>query len=68
MRGARGKNKPVANELQSAGAAIVEIDFTDDAGVNRGKQAAIETAGGLGVMVDNVGLRPLAVGNQTHDG
>jgi NAD(P)-dependent dehydrogenase (short-subunit alcohol dehydrogenase family) len=56
MRDAKGKNKPVADELQSAGAAIVEIDVTDDASVDRGIRSAIETAGGLDVVVNNAGV------------
>ena len=56
MRGADGKNKPVADELQSAGAHIVEIDVTDEASVEQGVNAAMEKAGGLDVVVNNAGV------------
>ncbi len=56
MRGAEGKNKSVADELQSAGAAIVEMDVTDDASVTQGAAAAIEKTGGLDVVVNNAGV------------
>ncbi len=56
MRDAKGKNQQVAEELQSAGAHIVEIDVTDDASVDRGMTAAIEMAGGMDVVVNNAGV------------
>ncbi len=56
MRNTDGKNQQAADELQSAGAHIVEIDVTDDASVNRGVTAAIEMAGGMDVVVNNAGV------------
>ncbi len=56
MRNTDGKNQQAADELQSAGAHIVEIDVTDDASVDRGVTAAIEMAGGMDVVVNNAGV------------
>ena len=56
MRNTKGNNQQVAEELQSAGAYIVEIDVTDDASVNQGVTAAIEMAGGMDVVVNNAGV------------
>ncbi len=56
MRGASGKNKPVADELKSAGAHVVEIDVTDDNSVDKGVEQAIEITGGLDVVVNNAGV------------
>lgn len=51
-----GRNKASANELQAAGAHIVEIDVTDDNSVIHGTKNAIERAGGLDVVVNNAGI------------
>ena len=56
MRGVNGKNQAVAEELQSAGAHIVEIDVTSDDSVTQGVAAAIDKAGGLDVLVNNAGV------------
>ena len=56
MRGVNGKNQAVAEELQSAGADIVEIDVTSDDSVTQGVAAALEKAGGLDVVVNNAGV------------
>ena len=56
MRNAKSKNQQAAEELQSAGAHIVEIDVTDDASVEQGVTAAIEMAGGMDVVVNNAGV------------
>jgi NAD(P)-dependent dehydrogenase (short-subunit alcohol dehydrogenase family) len=56
MRDIGGRNKPVVEELSSAGAYIVEIDVTDDESVNKGVQQAIELAGGMDVLVNNAGI------------
>ena len=61
MRDAQGKNQSVASELQSAGAAIVEIDVTDEASVNQGIQDAIEKTGHLDVVVNNAGIGVLGL-------
>ena len=56
MRNAKGKNQQAAEELQSAGAHIVEIDVTDETSVEQGVTAAIEMAGGMDVVVNNAGV------------
>ena len=56
MRNAKGKNQQAAEELQSAGAHIVEIDVTDEASVEQGVTAAIEMAGGMDVVINNAGV------------
>lgn len=55
MRGAERKNKPVAEELRTAGALIVEIDVTSDDSVNHGVETAINMADGLNVIINNAG-------------
>jgi NAD(P)-dependent dehydrogenase (short-subunit alcohol dehydrogenase family) len=56
MRGVKGKNRQAASELTKAGAHVVEIDVTSDASVDQGVKAAIETAGGIDVAVNNAGV------------
>lgn len=56
LRDANDRNQPVAEELSSAGAQVVEIDVTDDDSVNVGVQQAIELADGLDVLVNNAGI------------
>lgn len=56
MRDIGSRNKPVADELSSAGAHIVEVDVTDDDSVNQGVHQAIELAGGMDVLVNNAGI------------
>lgn len=56
MRDAEGRNKAPAEECRSLGAAVVEIDVTDEASVEAGVAAAIEAAGGLDVVVNNAGV------------
>ena len=56
MRDAQGRNQAAAEELKTAGADIVEIDVTDDGSVDGGVAAAIETSGGLDVVVNNAGV------------
>lgn len=56
LREPEGRNKPVAEELKSAGALVVEMDVTDEASVNRGVGAAIELAGGIDVAINNAGV------------
>ncbi|WP_421784508.1 SDR family oxidoreductase [Hyphobacterium sp.] len=56
MRGASGKNKPAAEDLEKLGATIAEIDVTDDDSVTSGTQAAIEALGGLDVLINNAGV------------
>ena len=61
MRGVDGKNKSIAEELNSTGAHIVEIDVTNDDSVNQGVNAAIEMAGGLDVVINNAGVGVVGV-------
>lgn len=64
MRDAEGKNKIVAAELKKAGAAIVEMDVTDETSVNAGVQNAIALLHGLDVVINNAGRGVL--GMQEH--
>ena len=61
MRNAGSRNKASADELTAAGAHIVEIDVTDQTGVDAGIARAIEWAGGLDAVVNNAGLGVLGV-------
>jgi NAD(P)-dependent dehydrogenase (short-subunit alcohol dehydrogenase family) len=56
MRDIDGRNKPVAEELSSAGAHVIEIDVTDDDSVITGVQQATDIAGGMDVLVNNAGI------------
>jgi NAD(P)-dependent dehydrogenase (short-subunit alcohol dehydrogenase family) len=61
MRDPNGRNSSAAGELAAAGAQIVEIDVTDDAGVERGVKQAIGLAGGLDALVNNAGVGVLGL-------
>lgn len=61
MRNTRGKNRALADELSGRGAKIVEIDVTRDDSVTEGVANAIESAGGLDVVVNNAGLGVIGV-------
>jgi len=56
MRDVKGKNQSVADELEAAGAFIVEIDVTNDDSVDNGIQTALEKAGGLDIAINNAGM------------
>ncbi len=56
IRDPEGRNKSSANELQVAGAHIVEIDVTDNNSVMQGVKSATEIAGGIDVVVNNAGV------------
>jgi len=56
MRGVGAKNESVAAELKSAGAHVVELDVTSDDSVTKGVAAALETAAGIDVVVNNAGV------------
>lgn len=64
MRGVAGKNTEAAKELEAAGAAVVEIDVTDDASVETGVAKAIADLGGLDVVINNAGVG--VAGMQEH--
>jgi NAD(P)-dependent dehydrogenase (short-subunit alcohol dehydrogenase family) len=56
IRDPEGRNRSSANELQAAGAHIVEIDVTDNNSVMQGTRIAIELANGIDVVVNNAGI------------
>jgi len=64
MRSTEGKNKLVADELTNAGAKLVQMDVTNDKGVEEGVNKAIELLGGLDVVINNAGLG--VMGMQEH--
>ncbi len=64
MRGVDGKNKEAADELRAAGADIVEIDVTDETSVQSGVNSAVESLGGLDIVVNNAGVG--VIGMQEH--
>jgi NAD(P)-dependent dehydrogenase (short-subunit alcohol dehydrogenase family) len=55
MRNSLEKNKEVADELQRAGATIIEMDVTDTQSVDKAVKSAIEALQGLDVVVNNAG-------------
>ena len=61
MRQPDGKNKSVAEELQSAGANVVAIDVTDEDSVNRGIATLIDKVEGVDVVVNNAGVGVLGL-------
>ncbi|NAS13965.1 SDR family oxidoreductase [Poritiphilus flavus] len=64
MRSTSGKNAEVASELKAAGAVLVEMDITEENEVNRAVEEAIESLGGLDVLINNAGVGVL--GMQEH--
>lgn len=56
MREPAGRNAPAAAVLRALGAAVVEIDVTDDQSVADGTAAAIDQLGGLDVLVNVAGV------------
>jgi len=64
MRDVASRNKSKAEELQKAGAQIVEIDVTDDASVQKGVEHAISLLDGIDVVINNAGVGVL--GMQEH--
>lgn len=61
MRDVHGKNKAVAEELSTRGARIVELDVTNDPSVTIGVQNAIDSLGGLDVLLNNAGVGTLGM-------
>jgi NAD(P)-dependent dehydrogenase (short-subunit alcohol dehydrogenase family) len=64
MRNAAGKNQEVAKELEKAGAAIIEMDVSKTESVEKGMAKAIDTLGGLDVVINNAGRG--VIGMQEH--
>ena len=56
MRSTKGKNETIVQELQKAGVKLVEIDVTNEDGVNEGVSKAIKLLGGLDVVFNNAGV------------
>ena len=56
MRSRGGKNRTIAGALEAAGVAIVEMDVTDNAGVNAGVAATLDSIGGIDVVFNNAGI------------
>lgn len=64
MRTVTGRNEEVANELNSAGVELIEMDVTDTSSVDSGVKKAITTMGGLDVVINNAGVG--VIGMQEH--
>ena len=64
MRNVESRNKDKAEALRNAGAHIIELDVTNENSVNAAVQTAIDTMGGLDVVVNNAGVGVL--GMQEH--
>lgn len=56
MRSVSGKNESIAQELQAAGVELVEMDVTDEKSVDAGVVKAMDTLGGLDVVINNAGV------------
>jgi len=56
MRSISGKNNAIANELQSKGVSLVEMNVTNEESVNAGVKTAIEFMGGLDTVFNNAGI------------
>lgn len=56
MRTTTGKNETVASELKSTGIQLVELDVTKSESVDGGVKEAIETLGGLDIVINNAGV------------
>ncbi|WP_299851837.1 SDR family oxidoreductase [uncultured Roseovarius sp.] len=56
VRSRKGKNADTVEELEAAGASIVEMDVTDTASTEHGMAEAIERLGGLDVLFNNAGI------------
>lgn len=61
LRDVRGKNQKVAGDLSTLGAAVVEMDVTQDASVASGVKQALADLGGIDVVVNNAGVGVLGV-------
>ena len=61
VRDIQGRNKAPGEELAGLGAQVVEMDVTDDSNVEVAVAQALESVGGLDVVVNNAGLGVLGV-------
>ncbi len=61
MRDIAGRNKANSDTLRGLGAAVIEMDVTNDASVAKGVAAAIQAANGLDVLINNAGVGVLGV-------
>jgi NADP-dependent 3-hydroxy acid dehydrogenase YdfG len=56
MRDPEGRNKSVADELESQGAHVVDVHVTYDKSVENGVAEALQIAGHIDVIVNNAGV------------
>lgn len=56
MRSTQGKNAEIAQELESKGVALVEMDVTDEESVITGVKSAIEIMDGMDTVFNNAGI------------
>lgn len=56
MRSLQGKNAKTAQELQSKGVGLVEMDVTNEESVNSGVKSAIEIMDGIDTVFNNAGI------------
>ncbi len=61
MRDVDSRNQQIAGELKSLGVHVVEMDISKDADVDRAVGHALETLGGLDVVVNNAGIGVLGL-------
>ena len=61
VRDIQGRNRAPGEELAGLGAQVVEMDVTDDSSVEAAVAQALESVGGLDVVVNNAGLGVLGV-------
>jgi NAD(P)-dependent dehydrogenase (short-subunit alcohol dehydrogenase family) len=61
MRDIAGRNKGVADELQRAGAKIIELDVANEESVANGVKVSISALGGLDVLINNAGIGTLGM-------
>jgi NAD(P)-dependent dehydrogenase (short-subunit alcohol dehydrogenase family) len=64
LRDPGGRNQEGAAALRELGCAVVEMDVTSDASVERGIAAAAEALGGVDVVINNAGRGVLGL----HEG
>ena len=60
-RSVTGTRAAIAQELQSSGVQLVEMDVTDDTSVNQGVEAAIQKLDGIDVVINNAGVGTIGI-------